>query len=70
MGNWPGVTVEKKVGAYRLGEDSFELVDLPCNIVDAFNLERKTQSLPHHPVAGKARAGRGRGQHDGPGRKE
>jgi ferrous iron transport protein B len=29
VGNWPGVTVEKKSGEYRLGETRFEVVDLP-----------------------------------------
>ena len=29
VGNWPGVTVEKKTGTLRLGENSFEVIDLP-----------------------------------------
>ena len=29
MGNWAGVTVEKKVGRFRLDEYEVELVDLP-----------------------------------------
>lgn len=29
VGNWPGVTVEKKVGTYRLDGESYDLVDLP-----------------------------------------
>ncbi|HPX14919.1 MAG TPA: FeoB small GTPase domain-containing protein, partial [Treponemataceae bacterium] len=29
VGNWPGVTVEKKSGVMRLGERSAEVVDLP-----------------------------------------
>jgi ferrous iron transport protein B len=29
VGNWPGVTVEKKVGKLKLGEYEFEVVDLP-----------------------------------------
>lgn len=29
VGNWPGVTVERKVGHYRFEEIDFELVDLP-----------------------------------------
>ncbi|MBB4199320.1 ferrous iron transport protein B [Rhodoblastus sphagnicola] len=29
VGNWPGVTVEKKVGSYRLEDEKFDLVDLP-----------------------------------------
>lgn len=29
VGNWPGVTVEKKIGEYRLGDLIFEVVDLP-----------------------------------------
>src|SRR6185312_1848206 len=29
VGNYPGVTVEKKTGALRYGEQHFELIDLP-----------------------------------------
>ncbi|MCK9530131.1 MAG: Fe(2+) transporter permease subunit FeoB [Gammaproteobacteria bacterium] len=29
VGNWPGVTVERKSGHYRFGEQSVEVVDLP-----------------------------------------
>jgi ferrous iron transport protein B len=29
VGNWPGVTVERKAGEYRHGDDRFEVVDLP-----------------------------------------
>ena len=29
VGNWPGVTVERKTGSYRHGEDAIEVVDLP-----------------------------------------
>ena len=29
VGNWPGVTVERKVGEYRLNDVRFEVVDLP-----------------------------------------
>lgn len=29
VGNWPGVTVEKKYGYFKLNEVSYELVDLP-----------------------------------------
>lgn len=29
VGNWPGVTVEKKSGLFKLDGESFELVDLP-----------------------------------------
>ncbi|MBK1716267.1 Fe(2+) transporter permease subunit FeoB [Thiocystis violacea] len=29
VGNWPGVTVERKTGRYRFGEADFTLVDLP-----------------------------------------
>ena len=29
VGNWPGVTVEKKFGYFRLPEKEVELVDLP-----------------------------------------
>ena len=29
VGNWPGVTVERKVGHYKFKDADFELVDLP-----------------------------------------
>ena len=29
VGNWPGVTVEKKFGHFSLVDDEIELVDLP-----------------------------------------
>ncbi len=29
VGNWPGVTVERKSGSYRHGDDRIEVVDLP-----------------------------------------
>ena len=29
VGNWPGVTVEKKFGYFELEDKSIELVDLP-----------------------------------------
>ncbi|OAN54580.1 ferrous iron transporter B [Paramagnetospirillum marisnigri] len=29
VGNWPGVTVEKKLGTYRLDGEAYDLVDLP-----------------------------------------
>lgn len=29
VGNWPGVTVEKKVGHYKFGGESVQIVDLP-----------------------------------------
>ncbi|WP_228292234.1 FeoB small GTPase domain-containing protein [Candidatus Thiothrix anitrata] len=29
VGNWPGVTVERKVGEYKLDDTRFEVVDLP-----------------------------------------
>lgn len=29
VGNWPGVTIDKKVGSYSLGDQNFDLVDLP-----------------------------------------
>lgn len=29
VGNWPGVTVEKKSGTFKIGECEIELVDLP-----------------------------------------
>ena len=29
VGNWPGVTVEKKVGVYKKSDEKIEIVDLP-----------------------------------------
>ena len=29
IGNWPGVTVEKKTGAFKVGHEHYELIDLP-----------------------------------------
>ena len=29
VGNWPGVTVEKKFGYFSIGDEAVELVDLP-----------------------------------------
>ena len=29
VGNWPGVTVEKKFGFFEINDKKFELVDLP-----------------------------------------
>ena len=29
VGNWPGVTVDKRVGAYKRGEEPVQIVDLP-----------------------------------------
>jgi len=29
VGNWPGVTVEKKTGSFKHAGSTFELVDLP-----------------------------------------
>ena len=29
VGNWPGVTIEKKTGQFRAGDLAVELVDLP-----------------------------------------
>lgn len=29
VGNWPGVTVEKKTGTFAIGEETFQLIDIP-----------------------------------------
>ena len=29
VGNWPGVTVDKRVGTYKRGEQPIDVVDLP-----------------------------------------
>jgi ferrous iron transport protein B len=36
--NWPGVTVEKKSGLFKLDDESFELVDLPdiCSLEQSY----------------------------------
>lgn len=41
VGNWPGVTVEKKTGFFKLGNDEVELVDLP----GLYSLEQEYQGL-------------------------
>lgn len=47
VGNWPGVTVEKVVGAMRLGEVDCEVVDLP----GVYNLGAATQTSEDERVA-------------------
>lgn len=40
VGNWPGVTVEKKVGLFQFKDQSFEIVDLPgIYSLDAYDEE-------------------------------
>ncbi|MFT6092815.1 MAG: ferrous iron transport protein B [Pseudohongiellaceae bacterium] len=41
VGNWPGVTVEKKTGHFSLGGEQFELIDLP----GVYSLEQVYQGL-------------------------
>ncbi|PCJ22563.1 MAG: ferrous iron transport protein B [SAR86 cluster bacterium] len=41
VGNWPGVTVEKKFGYFQLGGNSIELVDLP----GIYSLEQEFQGI-------------------------
>lgn len=41
VGNWPGVTVERKSGTFRLGERDIELVDLP----GIYSIEQTSQSI-------------------------
>jgi len=41
VGNWPGVTVEKKSGDYKLGDLHFEVVDLP----GTYSLDVSDQSV-------------------------
>jgi len=41
VGNWPGVTVEKKTGHFSLGDEQFELIDLP----GIYSLEQVYQGL-------------------------
>ncbi len=41
VGNWPGVTVEKKFGGFRLGDHEIELVDLP----GIYSLEQTSQGI-------------------------
>ncbi len=46
VGNWPGVTVEEKVGAYQIDGEEAEIVDLP----GLYSLE-KTDDSPSDDVA-------------------
>jgi ferrous iron transport protein B len=41
VGNWPGVTVEKKSGSFRLEDHEIELVDLP----GIYSLEQASQGI-------------------------
>jgi ferrous iron transport protein B len=42
VGNWPGVTVERKTGACRIGDDTFDIVDLPgIYALSAHSLDEK-----------------------------
>ncbi|AFL73919.1 Fe(2+) transporter permease subunit FeoB [Thiocystis violascens] len=41
VGNWPGVTVERKTGRYRFGDTEFTLVDLP----GTYSLDVSEQSV-------------------------
>jgi len=41
VGNWPGVTVEKKTGHFSLGDEQVELIDLP----GVYSLEQVYQGL-------------------------
>ena len=41
VGNWPGVTVEKKFGNFNLADQTIELVDLP----GIYSLEQASQSI-------------------------
>ena len=41
VGNWPGVTVEKKFGNFQLGDHNIELVDLP----GIYSLEQASQGV-------------------------
>ena len=41
VGNWPGVTVEKKFGYFQLQQDKIELVDLP----GIYSLEQEYQGI-------------------------
>ena len=41
VGNWPGVTVEKKFGYFQLQQDDIELVDLP----GIYSLEQEYQGI-------------------------
>ena len=41
VGNWPGVTVEKKFGYFKLDDKKVELVDLP----GIYSLEQEHQGI-------------------------
>jgi ferrous iron transport protein B len=46
-GNWPGVTVEKKVGTFKVGDKHFNLIDLP----GVYSLEASSHSGLDEKVA-------------------
>jgi ferrous iron transport protein B len=44
VGNWPGVTVERKTGSFRHGESSVDVVDLP----GTYSLETIGEAIDEH----------------------
>ncbi len=46
-GNWPGVTVEKKVGHFQVGHEAYQLTDLP----GIYSLENSSHSGLDEQVA-------------------
>ena len=44
VGNWPGVTVERKTGSFRHGESSVAVVDLP----GTYSLETIGEAIDEH----------------------
>ena len=53
VGNWPGVTVEQKVGTFALGDQQIQLVDLP----GIYSLEQEYLGLDEKIALDFLRAG-------------
>lgn len=49
VGNWPGVTVDKKVGRFRVGEREVEVTDLPgtAEILESEQLDALDRRIAH-----------------------
>ena len=54
VGNWPGVTVDKKVGTYKKGAEPVQIVDLP-GIYSLSPYTPEESHLPQLHSRGKAR---------------
>ena len=61
VGNWPGVTVDKREGTYKGGEEKVDIVDLP----GIYSLSPYTPEEIVSRKYGNRRARDHRAQHDG-----